>query len=161
MDSLRVAIADDDPGMRESLQQMLSNLGHEVVAVADNGLSLVALCATAMPDVVITGTLTPAMYGADAAAAVYKSRPIPIILYSRHCEPELVVNAEHKHVFIYLVKPICQEHLEAALKECQFTESSDTQERDSTKVLMGPAPESSDSSPHRELSRPPYRQRPR
>ena len=88
MDSLRVAIADDDRGMRESLQQMLSNLGHEVVAVADNGESLINQCATTEPDVVITGTLTPEMYGADAAEAVYKSRPIPIILYSGHCEPD-------------------------------------------------------------------------
>ena len=117
--SLRVAIADDDPAMRESLQQMLCDLGHEVVAMADNGESLIEQCAMTEPDVVITGTLTPKMYGSEAAGVVYKSQPIPIILYSGHCEPDLVRNAEHKHVFMYLVKPICQEHLQAALKECQ------------------------------------------
>ena len=161
MISLRVAIADDDRGMCESLQRMLSNLGHDVVAVADNGQSLVNQCATTAPDVVITGTLTPEMYGADAAEAIYKSRPIPVILYSGHCEPALVINAEHKHVFTYLVKPICQEHLETALKECLCTEPSEPTEGDWRMVPVGPASESFDSASHHELSRPAYRRRPR
>jgi DNA-binding NtrC family response regulator len=162
--SLRVAIADDDRGMRESLQQMLRNLGHEVVAVAEDGESLIDQCAMTEPDVVITGTLTPEMYGSDAAAVVYESRPIPIILYSGHCEPDLVLNAEHKHVFMYLVKPICQEHLQAALKECQecqCTELNAPSEGDEKKVAVGPASGSFGSAPYREHSRPPYRQLPR
>jgi DNA-binding NtrC family response regulator len=154
--SLRVAIADDDPGMRESLQQMLCNLGHEVVAVAENGESLVKQCAMTEPDVVITGTLTPQMYGSDAAAVVYERRPIPIILYSAHCEPDLVLNAEHKHVFMYLAKPICEEHLQAALKECSCTESNEPSQGDEEKVPVDPA-----SRPYREQSRPPYRLLPR
>ena len=162
--SLRVAIADDDPGMRESLQQMLCELGHEVVAVAENGESLINKCAMTEPDVVVTGTLTPEMYGSDAAAVVYKKRPIPIILYSAHCEPDLVLNAEHKHVFMYLVKPICEEHLQAALKEChkcRSSESDEPSEGDEKKVPVGPASGSFDSAPYREHSRPPYRQLPR
>ena len=67
--SLRVAIADDDCVMRESLEQMLGNLGHEVVAVAENGESLINQCAMNEPDVVITGTLTPEMYGSGPLRA--------------------------------------------------------------------------------------------
>ena len=159
--SLRVAIADDDRGMRESLQQMLRNLGHEVVGVADNGESLIKQCAMTEPDVVITGTLTPEMYGADAASVVYKNRQIPIILYSGHCEPDLVFNAEHKHVFMYLVKPIFQEHLQAALAECHRMASNEPSEGDEQKVTVGPASESLCSTPYREHSRPPYPQLPR
>jgi DNA-binding NarL/FixJ family response regulator len=158
---LRVAIADDDRVMRESLQQMLCDLGHEVVAVAENGEALISQCAMTQPDVVITGTLTPEMYGSEAAEVVYKSRPIPIILYSGHCEPNLVRNAEHKHVFMYLVKPICQEHLQAALKECDecyCRESNEPSEEDEKMVLVAPASRSFGSAPYREHSRPPYRQ---
>jgi two-component system, response regulator YesN len=158
---LRVAIADDDRGMRESLRQMLYNLGHEVVVVAENGESLIHQCAMARPDVVITGSLTPEMYGSDAAAVVYNSRPIPIILYSRHCEPDRVLNAEHKHVFMYLVKPIHEEHLQAALKECRRSESNEPSEDDENKVSVGLASGSSGSATYREHSRPPYRQMPR
>jgi len=117
--SLRVAVADDDRSMCEVLQQMLRNLGHEVVAMAENAESLIQQCFTTLPDVVITGDLLPEMCGADAAAAIYKSWPIPIILFSENCDRDLVVNAEQKDVFMYLVKPICQEHLETALEGCR------------------------------------------
>jgi two-component system, LytTR family, response regulator AlgR len=159
--SLRVAIADDERGMRESLEQMLCNLGHEVVAVAENGESLIKQCAMTEPDVVITGTLTPQMYGSNAAAAVYKSRPVPIILYSGHCDPERVLNSEHKHVFMYLVKPISQEHLQTALEECHRMESSEPSEGDENKVRVGPMSESFGSALDREHSHPLYRQLPR
>ena len=161
--SLRVAIADDQRTMRETLQQMLCELGHQVVAVAENGKSLVRQCATTAPDVVITGTLTPEMNGCDAAAVIYERRPIPIILYSGHCEPDLVINAEHKHVFMYLVKPICPEHLQAALKECHGGESDESAAagRDEKTVPVGPSSGSLGSTPYREHNRPPYRKLPR
>jgi len=76
----------------------------------------------------------------------------------------LVLNAEHKHVFMYLVKPICQEHLQAALKacqECHCTESNEPSEGDEKMVFIGPASESFGRAPYREHSRPPYRQLPR
>jgi len=157
--SFRVVIADDERGMRETLQQMLCDLGHEVVAVAENGESLVNQCVRTQPDVVITGTLTPEMHGCDAAAVIYESRPIPILLYSGRCEADLVRNAEHKHVSMYLVKPICQEHLEAALKECM--QSNEPSEDDENKAPVGPASESFGSVSYREHSRPPYRKLPR
>ena len=162
--TLRVAIADDDPGMRESLQQMLCELGHEVVAVADNGATLIQLCAAVEPDVVITGTLSPDMYGCDAAEVVYRNRPIPIILYSSHCEPDRVRNAEHKHVFMYLVKPLCEEHLQAALKEChgcRCPHSNEMPRGNEHPAPLDPSAVSTVNAPYREPSRPPYRQLPR
>jgi len=158
--SLRIAIADDEPGTRESLQQMLSDLGHKVIAVAENGESLIEQCAMTEPDVVITGTLTPKMHGSDAAATIYNRRPIPIILYSGHCEPELVINAEHKHVFMYLAKPICQEYLQAALKECR-AELIEPEEGDAKTIAVGASSRASTSALYREHHRPPYRQLPR
>ena len=104
---------------------MLHNLGHQVVAVAEIGDSLIKLCSETKPDVVITGTLTSAKYGSDAAAIVYKNRPLPILLYSEHCEPNLVRNAEHWHVFMCLARPISQQDLQKALEECRKTESND------------------------------------
>jgi DNA-binding NtrC family response regulator len=105
--------------MCEVLQQMLRNLGHKVVAMAETAESLIQQCFIALPDVVITGDLLPDMCGADAAAVIYKSLRIPIILFSGNCDRDLVVNAEQKDVFMYLVKPICQEHLETALEGCR------------------------------------------
>ncbi len=108
--SLRVAIADDDRWTRRFLQQMLEKLGHEVVAVAEDGQSLIKQCCAVRPDVVITDNLMPDMHGVDAAAVIYQRRAIPIILLSGYCDRDLVLDAEQKHVLLYLVKPISQPH---------------------------------------------------
>ena len=85
---------------------MLRKQGHEVVAVADSGQALVEQCAETQPDVIITDNLMPDLGGADAAAIIYAQRPLPIILLSGYCDRNLVLEAERKHVLIYLVKPI-------------------------------------------------------
>ncbi len=153
---LRVVLADDDRLMREVLEQMLVNLGHEVVAVADNGQSLIERCAATKPDVVITDNVMPDMCGIDAAAEIYKARPVPIILFSGYCDRDLVIDAEQKHVSVYLVKPVRQEHLEAALAQCRAHDSS--LERDETPVLVSSTGELAGESPYRLHSRPPYQQ---
>ena len=158
---LRIAIADDEREMRDTLQRMLHDLGHQVVSVADHGKVLINQCAATHPDVVITSTLTPDLTGCDAAAAIYQQRPIPIILYSGHCEPDRVVNAEHKHVFLYLVKPICQEHLQAALKECLFVDRDDSHETDDRLIPVEVSSSSHGGASCREPTRPPYRNLPR
>ena len=144
--------------MCEVLQQMLRNLGHEVVAMAENAESLIQQCFIALPDVVITGDLLPDMCGADAAAVIYKSRPIPIILFSGNCDRDQVVNAEQKDVFMYLVKPICQEHLETALEGCRRQDlqaPSGNNEDDENSVLVGRYQESSGSAPDDDQTRSP------
>ena len=121
--TLRVAIVDAEGGMFQFLQQMICDLGHEAIAVTENRLSLIERCANLEIDVLITGALTPEMDEADALAAINESRRIPIILCADHCDRDLVLNAEHKQVFMYLVKPIRREHLEVALDGCRLEKS--------------------------------------
>ena len=116
--SLRIAIADDDRSVRKTLLCMLENLGHSVVVIAEDGRSLVDQCTIAQPDVVITDNLMDKMSGLDAAAVIYRSRPIPIVLLSACCNPTIVRNAEEMHILVYLVKPVSQPHLEAVLMRC-------------------------------------------
>ena len=61
--SLRIAIADDEPDMRDYFQEVLPRMGHTVVALAQNGRELVDLCRATNPDLVITCLL----YTSDAA----------------------------------------------------------------------------------------------
>ncbi len=60
---------------------------------------------------IITDNLMPDLDGADAAAIIYAERPTPIILLSGYCDRNLVLDAEQKHVLIYLVKPISEANL--------------------------------------------------
>jgi AmiR/NasT family two-component response regulator len=106
--ALRIAIADDEPDMRDYFQQVLPRLGHTVVAAAGSGRELVELCRSKNPDLVITDIKMPEMDGIDAAVQIYKDRPIPVILVSAHQDASLIERAEMDHIMAYLVKPIKQ-----------------------------------------------------
>src|SRR5207244_6800571 len=80
--SLRIAVADDEPDMRDYFKKSLPRLGHQVVAVAQTGRELVELCRATTPDLVITDIRMPELDGIDAAAQLYRERPIPVILVS-------------------------------------------------------------------------------
>lgn len=104
--SLRIAVADDEQDMREYFQDILPRLGHTVVAAAKDGRELVELCRTAKPDLVITDIKMPEMDGIDAASKIYEERPVPVILVSAHHDADLIARAEMDHIMGYLVKPI-------------------------------------------------------
>ena len=114
--SLKIAVADDELDMRDYFQQILPLLGHKVVAVPPRPAASWSSCAAAaQPDLVITDIKMPDMDGIDAAAEIYRQRPIPVILVSAFHEPEFIRRAEADHILAYLVKPIKQADLEPAI----------------------------------------------
>jgi AmiR/NasT family two-component response regulator len=108
---LRIAVADDEPDMRDYFRKALPRLGYQVVAVAQTGNELVKLCRETKPDLVITDIKMPDMDGIDAATRIYRERPVPVILLSAFSDPELIARAEADHIMGYLVKPIKQSDL--------------------------------------------------
>jgi response regulator NasT len=113
--TLRIAVADDEPRMRDWFRRILPLLGHEVVSVAETGRELVEQCRAAKPDLIITDIKMPDMDGIDAASEIYREQAIPVILVSAYHDPELIERAEAHHVMAYLVKPVKQAHLEPAI----------------------------------------------
>lgn len=112
---LRIAVADDEPDMREYLSKILPRIGHEVVGVARNGRELVEFVRAKSPDLVITDIRMPEMDGIDAANEIYRLVAIPVILVSAFHDSELIARAESDHIMAYLVKPIKQADLEPAI----------------------------------------------
>ena len=113
--SLRIAVADDEPDMREYFQKILPVLGHVVVSAAGTGKELVQHCRQHQPDLVITDIKMPDMDGIDAAVELYRQNPIPVILVSAYHDSKLIERAESDHILAYLVKPIKQADLEPAI----------------------------------------------
>ncbi|MDA1048941.1 MAG: response regulator [Planctomycetota bacterium] len=112
---LRIAVADDEPDMREYFEKILPRLGHEVVSIAETGRQLVEHCAALNPDLVITDIKMPDMDGIEAATAIYQKQAVPVILVSAFHNRELIERAESNHIMAYLVKPIKQADLEPAI----------------------------------------------
>ena len=113
--ALRIAVADDERDMRDFFQTMLPLMGHEVVAVAENGRDLVDRCRETKPDLVITDIKMPDTDGIDAAVQLYRDHPVPVILVSAFHDAEFIRRAEADHILAYLVKPIKQADLEPAI----------------------------------------------
>ena len=113
--TLRIAVADDELDVRDYYQKVLPRLGHQVVSAARTGRELVEQCLSSRPDLVITDIKMPDMDGIEAAVALYRDNPIPVILVSAYHDPELIARAEADHILAYLVKPIKTADLEPAI----------------------------------------------
>jgi response regulator NasT len=113
--ALRIAVADDERRMREYYQDILPRLGHTVVCAAHTGHELIELCSVYGPDLVITDIKMPDMDGIDAARMLCHDEPIPVILVSAYHDRELLQRASEEQILAYLVKPIKQADLEAAI----------------------------------------------
>jgi response regulator NasT len=116
---LRIAVADDEPDVRDFFQRVLPRLGHEVVAVAENGQQLLEACRRLQPDLVITDIVMPVMDGITAAEQICQERPVPTILVSAYYENDFIQRAEASSVMGYLVKPIKQADLGPAIAIAQ------------------------------------------
>ncbi|MCX6557090.1 MAG: response regulator [Candidatus Aminicenantes bacterium] len=78
----KILIIDDDPIIRDSLQELLSNAGYAVLLAAD-GISGFELVAREKPDLIVADILLPRMHGIALCEKVKGSdelRYIPIIL---------------------------------------------------------------------------------
>lgn len=113
--SLRIAVADDEPDMRDYFERMLPRMGHQVVAVAENGRELIEHCLALHPDLVITDINMPQLDGNAAAVAIFQQFPVPVILVSAYHDRELIERAEADHIQAYLIKPIKKADLEPAI----------------------------------------------
>jgi response regulator NasT len=113
--ALRIALADDEPDMRDYLREVLPRLGHQVVAVASTGRQLADMVRTTAPDLVITDIKMPDMDGIETSIEVNRMRQIPVILVSAHHDAETLARAGVDHIMGYLIKPVSEPELKAAI----------------------------------------------
>jgi CheY-like chemotaxis protein len=112
---LRIAVADDEPDVREYFQRMLPRLGHEVVAAAANGRELVELCREHKPDLIIADVRMPEMDGDVAIQLICENEPTPFILISAYSKPAEMLAGLGSAGRTYLTKPVKRDDLEDAI----------------------------------------------
>ncbi len=114
--ALRIAVAEDEPRMREFYQEVLPRLGHCVVCLAKTGRELVEYCRSTLPDLIIADVKMPDMDGIDACREICREDTIPVILVSAHDDQEYLTRANDNQVLAYLVKPIKRQDLQPAIQ---------------------------------------------
>jgi response regulator NasT len=113
--SLTVSIADDEPTVRRTLEQMLRALGHTVLGTAANGQELLEQCQRQLPQLAIIDLEMPVLDGLATAEDLRTISPVPIILLSGHPDFKQVVR-QNEPIEVYLSKPVTMSTLQKAIE---------------------------------------------
>lgn len=111
---MKILIADDESIIRLGLKAMLEGLGHEVMA-ATNGREALQMVPRYRPDLAILDIKMPFTDGLQAARALARTYPLPILLLTAFSEQDLIEKATDLPIQGYLIKPIQPAELSAAI----------------------------------------------
>jgi len=137
----RILLVDDDNSLREVVQFILTDAGHEVLPAADGpaGLELLAR----EPDLVITDIRMPGMDGMEVLRRVRETRAAPpVIMLTAHGTVEQAVEAMQLGAFTYLLKPFAREELKLTVEKALHTRSLEMDNVRLRRLLKQRAPES-------------------
>jgi AmiR/NasT family two-component response regulator len=115
MRKLKILIADDESLIRMGLKTILTTLGHEVLMATD-GHEALNLFHTRIPDMAILDIRMPFTDGLTAAKAMYRHRPLPILILTAFGEQDLIESAAALPIQGYLIKPVDELDLTAAIE---------------------------------------------
>lgn len=103
----RLLIAEDDPDMRDLLQEVLEEAGYETIAVADGRAALAHIeRGREQIDLVITDVQMPGVKGGELLAKVRENRPeVPVVVITAFGSVEQAVEMVKAGAFQYLTKP--------------------------------------------------------
>lgn len=114
MEKLRILVADDEAIIRLGLRGMLTQMGHEVLLAAD-GREALNIARTARPDLALLDIRMPQVDGLDVARALNERQPMPVIFLTAYSEQDLVAEAAELKAQNYLIKPVDERDLVAAI----------------------------------------------
>jgi two-component system chemotaxis response regulator CheY len=104
-------IVDDARVMRMSVRKMIEDLGHEVIAEAENGFNGIEMYKKHLPDFVTMDITMPNVNniadGIDAVKEIKEFHPdAKVIMVTSHGEQDKVIRAIQSGASNYLLKPI-------------------------------------------------------
>ena len=112
---MNILIVDDEKPARDRLARMVRDLkGHDLVGEAVNGLEALGLAQSLEPDVVLMDIRMPGMDGIEAARHISKLDHPPAVVFAT-AYSDHALEAFETHAVDYLLKPVKQERLQAAL----------------------------------------------
>ncbi len=114
MRRLKIIVADDEAIIRLGLKAMLTELGHESFLAA-NGREALNLARTIDADLALLDINMPLTDGLEAAKVIGKKHPMPIIFLTAYGQQELIEKATALPIHGYLLKPVNERDLAAAI----------------------------------------------
>lgn len=117
--SFRILVAEDEGIIRLGLVSMLKEMGHSQIRAVRTGRDALKAAAEFRPDVALLDIKMPDLDGLEAAEAIQRRWPTPVVILTAYSEAELVERAAGGPVMAYLLKPVKPEELKGALELAQ------------------------------------------
>ncbi len=116
-DPFRVMVIDDDPGVRDYMEALVSRQGYRVYAAADGEQALAQLD-DVRPDLVTLDVVLPGMDGLETLRRIKQRMPeVPVVMLSGHGQARNIVEAMRLGASDFLRKPFEVEELELAFQK--------------------------------------------
>jgi len=128
-----ILVVDDEKLARDRLVRMIQKLeGNKVVGEATTGVDALQKITQLKPDVILLDIRMPDMDGLEAARHIMRTETPPAVIFCS-AYGEHALEAFNAHAVGYLLKPVKQEQLEAALNNAKkLTKLQITSFRNST-----------------------------
>ena len=114
----RVLLAEDNKDMLDVLRRGLEWLNYEIIAAKD-GIEVVELATSEIPDLIIMDVVMPKMGGLEAASQIKnnpKTQAIPILAVTAMAQAGDQKRCLQSGCDAYVAKPFTFKNLEAAIK---------------------------------------------
>lgn len=115
MQQLSILLAEDEILIRSDVREILENNGYTVCAECGDGLEAMELAQKIRPELAILDIVMPKVDGLETAKFLY-SLNIPVVLLTAYTQNKFIKRAEAVHAFGYVVKPVAEESLLAAIR---------------------------------------------
>jgi len=116
--SLNILVVDDSQLTTKKIAQMLTVMGHHLVASAKTGEEAIKQYAKHKPDFVTMDITMPDMDGIEATKRILKENPDALIMMvTSHGQEAMVLDAIEAGAKGYLLKPLQAEKLKANINE--------------------------------------------
>lgn len=111
---MKIVVCDDESLARERMVRLVTHLGHQVVAQAENGKQALEVVQKHQPDVLLLDIRMPEMDGLTCAVKISDLDTPPAIIFCTAFD-QYAIDAFKTHAIAYLLKPIALDDLEQAL----------------------------------------------
>ncbi|MBK5276861.1 MAG: response regulator [Desulfuromonadales bacterium] len=117
MTTARILLVDDETLSSELVRRMLSNIGYNVCAVANNGNEALEKAVELSPDLILMDIgLRGGMTGIAAAEKIQKVVDTPIVYLTAFTDEATIESAKMTQPFGYIVKPFSVGKLRSAIE---------------------------------------------
>lgn len=116
--SKKIMIVDDAQFMRLMIRDIVTSMGHEVVAEAENGEDAVAIYKELKPDLVTMDLVMPKMSGIEGLKAIKEfDGNAKVIVVSAIDQRESLMEAIRLGASDFIVKPFEEARVESAIQK--------------------------------------------